>query len=263
MNKRIAIITGAYGAIGKAIARELAKDPHHELVLIGRNQAALQTTTEELSHNYPHTAIRSELVDLSSCHSIRSFRDAWEGPLHIIINNAATTPRQRSLSSEGVEMQWATNVMGYFWMMLFMSEFMKGQHDPRIVNVASYWAGGLDLGDVEFKKRHYDNDVAYRQSKQADRMLAVVFARKLASYGIAVNACHPGDVNSKLSNALGFGGHESPAQGAATPVWLATSHKVQAISGKYFEHNQQTICPYSTKASDLEDLYNLCLDYIV
>lgn len=263
MNKRVAIITGAYGAIGKAIAREVAKSQRHELVLIGRNQTALQTTTEELKHSYPDTVIRSEVVDVSSYQSIRSFKDRWEGPLHLMINNAATTPRQRILSSEGIEMQWATNVMGYFWMMLLMSEYMKEQDDARIVNVASYWAGGLDLDDVEFKKRRYHNDAAYRQSKQADRMLSVIFARKLAPYGIAVNACHPGDVNSKLSNALGFGGHESPAQGAATPVWLATSDEVKQISGKYFENMQQRACPYSAKASDLDDLNNLCLKYIV
>jgi NAD(P)-dependent dehydrogenase (short-subunit alcohol dehydrogenase family) len=91
------------------------------------------------------------------------------------------------------------------------------------VNVASYWAGGLDLGDLEFKRRPYDNDQAYRQSKQADRMLSVAFAERLREHRVWVNACHPGDVRSRLSANLGFGGHETPEQGAATPVWLATA----------------------------------------
>jgi NAD(P)-dependent dehydrogenase (short-subunit alcohol dehydrogenase family) len=80
-----------------------------------------------------------------------------------------------------------------------------------VVNVASYWAGGLDLGDLELERRRYDNDAAYRQSKQADRMLSVAFAERLRDAGVTANACHPGDVVSTLSRNLGFGGHETPA----------------------------------------------------
>ena len=107
-----------------------------------------------------------------------------------------------------------------------------------MLNVASYWAGDLDLNDLEFNRRRYDNGRAYRQSKQADRMLAVAFARCFEPLGITVNACHPGDVNSRLSNDLGFGGHESPDQGADTPVWLATDPIGERVSGAYFEHRQ-------------------------
>jgi retinol dehydrogenase-13 len=78
----------------------------------------------------------------------------------------------------------------------------------RVVNVASYWAGGLDLEDLEFKRRRYDNDGAYRQSKQADRMLTVAFAERLERSHVTVNACHPGDLVSTLSRNLGFGGHQ-------------------------------------------------------
>lgn len=53
-------------------------------------------------------------------------------------------------------------------------------------------------------------------------MLTVAFATRLAPYGITINACHPGNVNSRLSNDLGIGGQTSPAEGADTPVWLAT-----------------------------------------
>jgi len=38
----------------------------------------------------------------------------WEGPLHVLVNNAGTTPRQRMETLEGIEMQFATNVLGYF-----------------------------------------------------------------------------------------------------------------------------------------------------
>ncbi len=45
--------------------------------------------------------------------------------------------------------------------------------------MASYWVEDLDLDDPEFKRRRYSNGIAYRQSKQADRMLTVAFAQQL------------------------------------------------------------------------------------
>jgi len=138
---------------------------------------------------------------------------------------------------------------------------MKQSEEARIVNVASYWAGGLDLNDLEFKKRAYDNDAAYRQSKQANRMLTVAFAERFTSFGIHVNSCHPGDVNSKLSNDLGFGGQETPDEGAATPVWLATDSSVRNITGKYFEHFRQIDCPFSRDTEAIDKLYKICQSY--
>jgi retinol dehydrogenase 12 len=43
-------------------------------------------------------------------------------------------------------------------------EILKASAPARVVNVASYWAGGLDLNDLEFTRRSYDNDQAYRYS---------------------------------------------------------------------------------------------------
>ncbi len=138
---------------------------------------------------------------------------------------------------------------------------MEMVSDARIVNVASYWAGGLNLDDVEFKHRPYNNDSAYRQSKQVNRMLTWAFSQRLKDKGISVVSCHPGDVNSKLSNNLGFGGHESPDQGASTPVWLATSNEVIGITGKYFEHRKETRCQFSENKDRIERLFDLCSSY--
>ena len=117
------------------------------------------------------------------------------------------------------------------------------------------------MNDLEFKSRRYNNDTAYRQSKQADRMLSVAFAEKLKSKNITVNACHPGDVRSTLASNLGYGGHESPAEGAATPVWLATSPDVEGITGKYFEHLQESQCRYGQNKKMVDQLFEICEKY--
>ncbi len=258
--QKVAAVTGAYGAIGFAIARKLAF-LGYEVILLGRNERRLEEAVSTIQALNDDANVWYEVVDLSLLSSIKELYNRWEGPLDVLVNNAAATPREKRMTSEGLEMQFATNVMGYFWMMHFFNDFMLDSMDARIVNVASYWSGGLDIKDLQFEKRVYQNDSAYRQSKQADRMLTVAFAEKLADSGITVNACHPGDVNSKLSNNLGFGGHESPESGAATPVWLATNPDLNNYTGKYFENKKRSDCPFAKNKVAIEELYRYCRQF--
>ena len=259
-NHKTAIVTGAYGAIGFAIARKLAF-LDYEVILVGRNERRLDEAVVTIQKLKSDAKVWFEVVDLSNLTSIKELYTKWEGPLNILINNAATTPRDRRLTKEGLELQFATNILGYFRMSHYFSELIKKQEDGRIVNVASYWAGGLDLTDLQFEKRTYNNDTAYRQSKQANRMLSLAFSELLKPFKIKVNACHPGEVNSKLSNNLGFGGHESPELGAETPVWLATAPELKEVSGKYFEYQQPKDCLFCKNKVAIEELYRYCRQF--
>ena len=261
VDTRIFLLTGATGAIGKAIAKQLAKIPDSEVVLICRNQQKAEQALKEIMHSSGNPQVRYELADLSRYDEIHELAGRWNGPLHILINNAACAPRTRQETPEGIEMQFATNVLGYFWMIDAFTDILKASAPARVVNVASYWAGGLVLNDLEFTRRSYDNDAAYRQSKQANRMLSVAFAEKLKPYQISVNACHPGDVNSTLSNNLGFGGHETPNQGAETPVWLAAQPIDQQHSGYYYEHMRESHCSFGHDKQAVAALYERCANY--
>jgi NAD(P)-dependent dehydrogenase (short-subunit alcohol dehydrogenase family) len=260
-DNRTAIITGATGAIGKAIARQIAATPGYSPVLIGRDEGRTRQAAEEVARATGNETVRYEIADLSRRVEIERLAGRWQGPLHVLVNNAAATPRRRLETPEGIEVQWATNVLGYFWMIQAFLEQLIQAAPARVVNVASYWAGNLDLDDPEFKRRRYDNGLAYRQSKQANRMLSVAFAERLQPHNVTVNACHPGDVNSKLSNDLGFGGHESPDQGARTPAWLAVDPAVEGQTGLYFEHMQARTDPFARDKEGVETLYELCLAY--
>lgn len=259
--KQVVVVTGATGAIGRAIARNLAAKPDFEVILLCRNEPNAEQAVARIRQATGNTEVRYELADLASQASIAAFAERWQGPLHVLVNNAAVTPRSREGTAEGIERQFATNVLGYFRLTRALTDRLKESAPARVVNVASYWAGDLDLNDLEFKYRTYHNGEAYRQSKQADRMLTVAFAERLKPYNISVNACHPGDVNSRLSNDLGFGGHESPDEGAATPVWLATHPLGAERTGKYFEHGQEQTCPFGRNRVAVEALYERCLRY--
>ena len=174
----VAAVTGASGAIGEAIARGLAARPGHEVVLVCRDRDRARRSLGRIAKATGNTALRYEIADLSRAASIEALARRWSGPLHVLVNNAGVTPRQREVTPEGLELQFATNVLGYFWMMQAFAEVLARSAPARVVNVASYYAGGLELDDLQFVRRRYDNDTAYRQSKQADRMLTVAFARR-------------------------------------------------------------------------------------
>ena len=260
-NSLVALVTGATGAIGNAIAGQLAAKPNYEVVLLARNEEKARQAVRKIIQATGNQKVRYELADVSRRYAIQSLAGRWHDPLHVLVNNAAVTPRTRQETPEGIEVQFATNVLGYFWMTQAFSERLKRSAPSRVVNVASYWAGGLDLTDLEFRQRRYNNGQAYRQSKQANRMLTVAFAERIKSFGIAVNACHPGDVRSTLSNNLGFGGHETPDEGARTPVWLATDPIGQEETGRYYEHLQAIRCRFGEDRQAVEELYAACLQY--
>lgn len=259
--RSVALVTGATGAIGKAIATRIASEPNSEVVLLCRDASKGQAAVDEIQRRTRNARVRYEVADLARGDSIAALAARWEGPLHVLVNNAATTPRRREETPEGIEVQFATNVLGYFRMIAGFEGRLVDSTPARVVNVASYWAGGLDLDDLEFRRRRYDNDAAYRQSKQADRMLTVAFAERLKDRGVMVNACHPGDVVSTLSRNLGFGGHETPDQAAITPVWLAADAIGAQVTGKYFEHRHEVSCRFGAGRKAVEALYQVCQGY--
>jgi len=258
MQRPLAVVTGANGAIGFAIARGL-EDRGFDLVLVVRDGARAERSLGVWRNS--HLRVSVEACDLGRRSEVVALAKRLPPVIDVLVNNAAECPHRRQETDDGIERQWATNVLGYHWMMEACTSKLARSKYARVVNVASYWAGGLDLHDVEFRRRRYDNDAAYRQAKQADRMLTAGHAPRLARHGIAVYACHPGDVRTKLSTDLGFGGHESPETGADTPVWLATETLPPHASGTYYARRHPDPCHFSSNASEVAALMELCASY--
>ena len=134
--------------------------------------------------------------------------------------------------------------------------------------MASQLAGGLDLTDVQYARRPYVGRQAYAQSKQADRMLSWVLARRTASSGVTVNAMHPGlvatEIFAKGGGLLGVVAAlysklrgRTPAQGADTVVYLAASPDVEGRSGLFWIDRQERRCRFRDEAQE-EALFRLC-----
>ncbi len=260
-DKTVALISGATGVIGYAIANELAATPDYEVVLLARDRDRAEQTADDIRHATGNNNVRFVLADLSRRHSVQAAADDWLGPLHVLVNNAGVAPRRRETTPEGIELTWATNVLAYLWVTEAFASHLAKSAPARVVNVASHYAGDLDLDDLEFKRRRFDNRTAYRQSKQANRMLTVVQAEKLEGSGITVNACHPGNPSSVLSRNLGFGGAASPGESARTPVMLALGELGADVTGRFFAYGSEVPCEFSKDRDAIRRLYEICEQY--
>lgn len=203
------------------------------------------------------------LVDVASQASIRAAgeRLRQEGrPLDVLLNNAGAIVPARTLSPDGIELTFATNVLGYHLLTHELLPLVEQAPAGRVVNVASGFAFGLELDDLEFSRRRYDQNEAYAQSKQANRMLTWALARRLAEKGsrVTANAMTPGPVDTELLRK-GFGGMRGKPveEGADTAVWLAASPDVATVSGQFFGDRHAQPCPYHDPAAE-EALWSAC-----
>ena len=116
----------------------------------------------------------------------------------------------------------------------------------RIVTVSSgaHARGRIDFDDLQ-GVRNYSGQRAYSQSKLANVMFTYELARRLAGTGVTATVLHPGVVRTSfgaedqaayLAVMIGVARlfMKTPAQGAGTPVYLASSPQVEGITGQYF-----------------------------
>lgn len=267
---RVCVVTGANAGIGKEIARGLALK-RATVIVAARNAEKGRAAAEEISDDTANPAVSFLQVDVSSKRSIRAFGDELakkHDTLHVLVNNAGVWLGDRQTNEDGVEMTWATNVLGYFLVTKVLSPLLEASAPSRIVNVASNNAKGLDLSDAEYKRRKYDGVAAYAQSKQADRMLTWAFADRLKAKRVTANALHPGVVASEIAKGgtgvIGGAARVffriagvSTERGADTAVWLASSRALETDTSGYYVKRKETRCRFRDEA-ETEKLWALC-----
>ena len=255
---KTAIVTGASAGIGLEAARDLAK-LGAEVVLAVRNPTRGEAAKASIEKSVPGAKLRVMEVELSSQNSVRELCNKALNELphiHILVNNAGIFPEKRELSADGIELTWATNVLAYF----LTTELLRpriAEAGGHIVNVASSYAFGLELDDVEFKHRAWSGSAAYAQSKQANRMWTWALARRLPK-NVTANAMHPGAVDTNLLRTGWGGGGRRPEQGADTVSWLAAARDVEGKTAKFWMDRHERKCEFRGEEDD-ERLWALCV----
>ena len=263
------VVTGPTSGIGRQIALDLGARGAH-LVLACRDEAKGRDVARAIEAHPQAGQVDVLRVDVSSHRSIEAFTAAYiahHAPIDVLVNNAGTIQGERHETADGIEVTFATNVLGYHLITRGFADHFST--NARIVVVASAFAGDLDLTDLEFTRRAYDGLMAYRQSKACDRLWSWALARRLQPRGITVNAMTPGWVpDTDLSRHLQPEIRQSRArpgrtvaQGADTAVWLAAAPELAGVTARFYMDRQDVPCEFRNQAAE-ETLWRICEERI-
>lgn len=266
-NRRV-VITGATSGIGREVASNLASLGAH-VVLACRDRVRAEQVAADINARTGEDRAAAMMVDTSDQRSIgafaREYRDTY-GSLDVLVNNASALLPTRATNVEGMELTFATNVLGYFLVTSELLDALKAGAPSRVVNVASSFAFGVDFGDLQFERRPYDGMAAYAQSKACDRMLTWAFARRLPAESVTVNAIAPGLVLDtdlyrhlppEAKRDLEQYGSRSVSEGADTAAWLASSPDLDGMTGRFFEQGAEIPCEFRDDDAE-ERLWQTC-----
>lgn len=248
-----AVVTGGASGIGVETARSLAR-AGADVVLAVRDTAAGRVVADDIVRSTGR-AVHVAHLDLLDRTSVADFTQEWQGPLHLLVNNAGIMACPLARTREGWEHQFATNHLGHFALTVGLHGALAAAGGARIVSVSSsgHLASPVVFDDLHFQHRAYDPWAAYGQSKTANVLLAVEATRRWFDDGIVANALMPGGIMTGLQRHVpqstrdgwtdavreGRWVPKTAQQGAATTLVAAVAPELARTGGHYLEDCQE------------------------
>jgi len=279
---RRVVVTGGAAGIGLETARALAS-AGASTVLAVRRPGNAGPVVEELRRSTGNPAISVATLDLADLRSVKAFVETWQGPLHILVNNAGIMAvPERQKTAQGFELQFGTNFLGHFALTVWLHDALAAAQGARVVSLSSsgHTFSPVIFDDLNFDFVPYTPFGAYGQSKTANVLLSVAIIARWQADGITSNALNPGAIATGLQKHTG--GLKTPMerrktveQGAATPVLLTASPLLEGVSGRYFEDCNEApliarrptdfsggVAPYALDPANAERLWDVSLKLI-
>ena len=200
---RRVIVTGGNSGIGWHTALGLA-GAGAEVTIASRDAGRATIAADRIRAALPDARVRTGALDLAQLASVRAFAGdqlADARPIDLLVNNAGVMALpERRTSSDGHEMQFATNVLGPFVLTALLLPRILAAPGPRVVTVSSYahtQGGPTPIEDLE-SERGYRPVRAYSKTKLAN----ILFTRELQRRGgdrLMAIAAHPGASRTNLA----------------------------------------------------------------
>jgi NAD(P)-dependent dehydrogenase (short-subunit alcohol dehydrogenase family) len=254
------LVTGGTGGIGKATAIGLAA-LGARIGITGRDQARTEAAAAGIRAAMSGAAVDVFAADLSAQAEVRRLaaRVLHTYPrLDVLVNNVGGFWAHRHVTADGLEHTFALNHLAPFLLTNLLLDRLTASAPARIITVSSgvQARGRIDFDDLQ-GARNYSGQRAYSQSKLANVMFTYELARRLESSGVTATVLHPGVVRTAFGaedQAAYFAVMiraarlfmKTPAQGALTPIYLASSPEVEGVTGRFFVNRKPKA---SSKAS--------------
>jgi len=237
---KIAIVTGGARGIGKAISQTLAKEGAHVILCDLDYKTAQRTANDIQNQGFAASAVK---MDVSQGEEVkRVFEDILSkyARVGILINNAgisSLTPFE-DISEEEWDKVISVNLKGTFLCSQAVMRAMISQRGGKIVNIASLAGkvGGILVG------------AHYSAAKAGIICLTKSLAKRMAPYGVNVNAVAPGPIKTKMTDtwpenekekfrrSIPLGHFGNPEDVAETVLFLV-SDRARFITGEIIDVN--------------------------
>ncbi|MFJ8627000.1 oxidoreductase [Kitasatospora sp. NPDC093550] len=249
LSGRTALVTGGYSGLGLETPRALAAAGARVIVPARRPEAARAALRGTGSRIVP-----VDLADPGSVRAAAALIRESTGSLDLLIAGAGVMAAPERRVGPGWEGQFAANHLGHFLLVCELYPLLAAAPGGARVVVTS--SAGHALTDIRWHDPHfrtgYDKWLAYGQSKTANTLFAVHLDVLGRGDGVRAFALHPGKTITGLQRELtrqeqvdrGWvdergavigADFKSPAQGAATGLWAATSALLDGRGGLYLE----------------------------
>jgi len=166
-------------------------------------------------------------------------------------------------------MVFAVNHLSYYLLTRLLLDRLKESASARVVNVSSdaHRFAKLDWENLQGEKG-WCFMRQYGLSKLCNILFTQELAKRVAGGGVTANALHPGAVGTRLGQNNGVWAKAltlllrpfflTPAQGAETSIYLASSPDVEGVSGGYFAKRRRAVpTPEATDLGNALQLWEL------
>lgn len=191
---KTAVITGASGGIGSAIAAKLASDGYNTVLNYNKSQSKAEKLCEHLvSQGFNAVTFKADVSLPEEADALIAFAVKEFGSADILVNNAGIAQQKlfTDITDEDYDRMFNSNVRSVFNCCRAALPYMIHNKWGRIVNISSMW--GVCGASCE---------VHYSASKAAVIGLTKALAREVGPSGITVNCIAPGLIDTPMNSAL-------------------------------------------------------------
>jgi NAD(P)-dependent dehydrogenase (short-subunit alcohol dehydrogenase family) len=203
MTGKTILVTGGTGGIGKHTAIGLAK-LGARVIVSGRDQQRGLEGVADIQRASNNQNVHLLLADLSTMAGVRQLANTFKAQfnqLDVLVNNAGLLKGQRSETTDGLEADFAVNVVAPYLLTLELLPLLQASRG-RIVNLN----GGMPFGQIDLNnmqaEKSFEGLRTYSHAKMLMTAASFEFARRLSSTGVTINVVYPGGASTAMTQAM-------------------------------------------------------------